>query len=685
MVSSSVNEEAVERMPLASFLRRTFLFIACMLGLTATAQDVQSWQSVWEELMNIEDGEEEAGESTYELLQDLSEHPLDLNRATREELEQLPFLSEQQIMDLQAYLDQYGPMRSLGELRMIRSLDYQQIQLLPYFVYIDDTQPQDTVRFPRWKTIARYGKHELTAAARIPFYERKGDRNGYLGYRYRHALRYQFSYGDYVKIGLMGAQDAGEPFFSNGNKWGYDTYSYYVQVRKWGCLDHAIIGKYKLSAGMGLVLNNSFSLGKLAMLQNLGRTTRTIRPHASRSVADYFQGAATTVSLSKPLKLTLFASYRPLDATLNKDSQTVSTIVTSGYHRTPAEMQKKNNTYQTSLGGNIAFRRGGWHAGLSAVYTHLDRELRPNTETLYRRYYAEGSSFFNASIDYGYTHHRFSFAGETAMNADGAIATLNVLSYLPSANLKVVLLQRYYSMRYTTLHGHAFSEGGHVQNESGLFLGTVWQPLRGLQLSAYADVCYFPWARYRISQSSYAQDYLVEACYHRSHWTLKGRYRVHLRQLDNKKKTDLRRHNEHRAQLSLTYGKEDNWSATTQVNLARAANYEIENGWMLSEQLSWKHSWWQLYAMAAYFHTDSYDSRIYGYERQMPHDFYYPTYYGHGLRCSFVARADIGKHLQVLSKLGYTHYYDREKIGSGLQEIDAPQQTDMDILLRWRF
>ena len=32
--------------------------------------------------------------------------------------------------------------------------------------------------------------------------------DGYLGYKYKHGVRYQFRYGDYVKMGVVGAQDA---------------------------------------------------------------------------------------------------------------------------------------------------------------------------------------------------------------------------------------------------------------------------------------------------------------------------------------------------------------------------------------------------------------------------------------------------------------------------------------------
>lgn len=657
----------------------TVLF--CCHLLFATAQDRLPWETIWYE-WQTETDDDTIDESTFELLQQLAEHPIDINHASRELLQQLPFLSEQQIMDVQEYMDRYGPMRSLGELRMIKSMDYRQLQLLPFFIYVGEVQ--DTIRFPRLKTIARYGHNNLSLGARVPFYERRGDRNGYQGYPYRHWLRYEFSYADNVRAGLVAAQDAGEPFFAGCNQWGYDAYSYYVQLRGLGRMEQVVVGKYKLSTGMGLVLNNSFSLGKVAFLQSLGRQQRTIRPHASRSVADYFRGAAATLALSRPLKLTLFGSYRPIDATLNADGD-IATIVDNGLHRTPTEAEKKHNAHQTDAGLSLSWRRGGLHAGLTAVYTHLDRRLSPNTKTLYRRHAASGTDFVNASLDYGYTHYRFSLNGETAINADGALATINALSYQPSRQLSLVALQRFYGYRYTTLHGHAFSEGGHVQNESGIYLGGTWQPLEEFSLSGYADVAYFPWARYRVSQSSWSKDGLLEARYQHSRWMLKARYRLHLREQDNEQKKALRPHNDHRLRLTVGFAPNAEWTSITRADGVLAENEETEKGWMMSEQLSWKHRWCMLNLTAAYFDTDSYESRIYGYERQPTYEYAFPSYYGRGLRLALLGSAEIGRHWVLQARLGHTRYFDRSQIGSGLQQVDASSMTDLDVLLRWRF
>ena len=182
--------------------------------------------------------------------------------------------------------------------------------------------------------------------------------------------------------------------------------------------------------GMGLIANNGFAMGKLSSLQNLGRSTTTLRAHSSRSAADYLQGVGATLTIAKGLSATGFLSYRAMDATLNKDG-TATTIVTSGYHRTETELEKKDNLRNTTFGGNIRYQQHGIHAGLNAIATHLNRELRPNTSVLYRQHAAQGTDFLNFSADYGYVHHRFAFNGETAMTRRSVCRILMEITVMP--------------------------------------------------------------------------------------------------------------------------------------------------------------------------------------------------------------------------------------------------------------
>ena len=664
------------------------------------SSDLPDWQQALRSWMAVEDADDEYNEATFELLAGLAEDKLNLNQATREQLEQLPFLSAQQIEGIVEYIDRYKPLRTLSELQMITALDRDTRLLLEYFVYAGDLLvPRETV-VSQLSRMLREGHHSLMATGRIPFYERRGDRNGYLGYRYRHDIRYQFSYKDRLKFGLTGAQDAGEPFFANQNHLGYDYYSYYFQLRSMGRLEELNLGMYRVQLGMGLVMNTGFYLGKLTMLQSLGRTAHVLTAHTSRSSANYLHGAAVTLRLSDKWKVTAFASYRPLDATLNDDG-TARTIVTDGYHRTPAELSKKNNTHLTDLGFRLSWK-GPVFLNLNAVYTHFDRPLSPlggkaaSPSQLYRLYAQSGSSFLNASLDYGYTNARFSFSGETALNQDAAFAAIHSFSYRLTDEWSLMALHRYYGLRYTAFHARSFSEGSRVQNEHGLYVGASWRPSRNSLFQAYADYAHFRGPRYQVSGPSDAFDAMFLArtlLYNIA--TVETRYRFHLRQQDNAAKTYLQNRYEHRARLRCSFPLTATLPGSTSTNFALSLATQADGalikssvgrsrGLMISEQVQCQYRWIRLYAGVGWFHTDDYDSRLYQYEPSVRYDFSFPAYYGHGIRYAATVRAAFGR-LTVMAKVGVTDYFDRAIISSGLQQIDASSQSDLLLQFRYQF
>lgn len=661
---------------------KRILFLFLTLYLSHAYAQAPSWQEALQQWMTTEEMEEELGTEMMELLEERAEHKINLNQTTREELEQLPFLSAQQVEGIMAYLYRYHPMRSLSELQMITSLDHHTRRLLLYFVTAGEEKAQRV--WPLFSDVTKYGKHSLSLTGKIPFYERKGDVSDYYGYRYRHDLRYQFNYNNRIKFGVTAAQDAGEPFFAHCNKAGYDHYSYYLQLRDIGRLQSLNIGMYRVQLGMGLLMNTGFHLGKLSTLQSLGRSTHTLTAHASRSQDGYLRGAAATLQLSHRWHLTTFASYRPLDATLNEDG-TARTLLKDGYHRTATEIAKKNNTHETDLGMSIGWRKGTLYLNANTVYTHFDRELMPQKVNIpYRRYAAEGNDFLNASLDYGYNNSRISIAGETAINREGALALIHSLSYHLSSTLNLMTIHRYYDKRYTALHAYAFSEGSSVQNEHGVYLGASWKPSWPWLIQGYADFAHFSWPRYQADTSSDAFDTMLSIRYSGKQWSTDARYRLHLRQRNNSDKNRLINRTEHRARLGTNYTLLPQLSLRTQADAVSVGwNGEQHQGIMLSQQASWKASWLKATASVGWFHTDNYDSRIYLYEPSVRYDYTFPMYYGHGLRYMLSAQADIGKSLSVAAKIAVTDYFDRAVIGSGLQQIDRSSMTDLLLQLRY--
>lgn len=639
----------------------------------------RDWETYFDTMTSTDDAEALSWQSAYDLLNDLSQNKMNINTATRDDLGQLPFLNDEQIEAIHYYIYRYGAMKTEGELALIEQLDMRTRNLLACFVYFGDTAGNT---FPSLKNILKYGQHRFIATAKIPLYERQGDKNGYIGYNYKHSIRYSFNYGERLKAGLTGAQDAGEPFFARGNSMGYDHYSFYLLLRKLGKMKTIAIGRYRISAGMGLVINTDFTLGKTASLANIGRNGIRIRAHSSRTAADYLQGTAATMSLGKAFEITGFVSYRNIDATLSSDGKAIATILTDGYHRTESEMMKKNNASNFIAGGNLCYNAKGLHLGFTGLFTSFDKELRPKTSQSFRRFYPSGNDFHNLSISYGYNSSVFSFKGETAVNDMRAVATVNSLQLNLSHSLSIMALQRFYGKKYYSLFSSAFSEGGRVQNESGMFLGANWRPSEHFSLMAYTDYAYFAWARYMVSRSSHTWDNLIQAEYAGSNFSFSARYKLKMRQQDNADKTSLVDFAEHRARLSAGYTNEK-WSLQTQTDVAYTTKNEGSFGWMITERASCHISKaFLMNATAAFFKTESYDSRIYIYERGMQYDFSFPMFYGKGMRFSILANARINSNMTINAKIGTTKYFDRNHISSGLQQINHSSMTDIEVQLR---
>ena len=242
-------------MPMKRPARIFVLLLLCIsTSISMYAQDpAKTWQQYYSDLGQREDVESDAWQETYEMLSELAREKMDLNSCTREDLERLPFLSAQQVMDIMEYRHRARRFESLVELRMLPSFRKQDADMLEQFVTIGPERISDAL--PPLDSILRSGRQEVVAALKIPFYDREGDKNGFLGYKYKHWLRYSFNYRQRVKLGFVASQDAGEPFFAGKNAWGYDYYSLYLQLRNTGIIRNLVVGRYRLRFGMGLIMN----------------------------------------------------------------------------------------------------------------------------------------------------------------------------------------------------------------------------------------------------------------------------------------------------------------------------------------------------------------------------------------------------------------------------------------------
>ena len=133
-------------------VRIFFLLLLCpnaCISMYAQAA-VESWQQYFSELGQREDAENEAWQDTYEMLNELAREKMDLNSCTREDLERLPFLSGQQVMDIMEYRDRAKRFESLVELRMLPSFRKQDADMLEQFVTIGPERTSDALPPLEW-------------------------------------------------------------------------------------------------------------------------------------------------------------------------------------------------------------------------------------------------------------------------------------------------------------------------------------------------------------------------------------------------------------------------------------------------------------------------------------------------------------------------------------------------------
>src|SRR5205085_11079514 len=143
--------------------------------------------------------------------------------------------------------------------------------------------------------------------------------------------------------------------------------------------------------------------------------------------------------------------------TSQADSDIISSILNSGYHRTATEVAKKNAETQYAWGGNISYKKDGFQIGLNGIAFTFSVPIK-RTIYPYNQYAIEGSHWSNYSIDYSYTFRNFHFCGEAAADHRGSKALLAGLLTSLDAKVDASLVYRNIDKRYQALYGNAFTE-----------------------------------------------------------------------------------------------------------------------------------------------------------------------------------------------------------------------------------
>ncbi len=671
------------------------LLCACHAMSPQSPSEYQN-EAIIEEILSrlLEEEERETDYYAYsDELYERMQSPIDLNRADREDLESLPFLSDIQVENLLYYLYRYGDMQTIYELRLVEGMDEETIRLLLPFVSVESGERKAEKMYARevWK----YGRHELytrfggTVEQAKGYQSVDGAEPAYAGSPLQHQLKYRFRYKDRVWVGLTAEKDAGEPFMQN--KRVYDFVSAYAQIDKIWHFKTIVLGSFRASFGEGLVLNSGFNLGKSSQVLNTGRSSSGLRRSTSTDEYNYFHGAGGTVSLGD-FDITAFYSNKKIDG--DTTGSTFSSIVRTGLHRTATERQRRHSVRQQVTGGDVTFSRGRMEIGATAVHTRLSHTLLPSSN-VYNAGYFQGDRQTTAGIHYRFRLGKLNVSGETALTNGPAAATVNGFSLMPFSRLGLVVQHRYLSWKYDTFFSGIFAQtSSRCINEHGVYIGIEAYPFKRWKVSAYADMFRHPWLRYGISSPSDGLDCLLNVEFRpENSWRMYWRVNAKLLETNNTQTQQTTYEVipydrwQFRYVVERTYGR-FRFQTQLYANIARRDTQPWTYGAAALQDISFSFKKIPLKVDLRYqfFDVENYDNRIYSYERDVLHAFSMLMNYGLGSRYYLNLRYDVLENLTLWFKVAQTVYADgREYVGTGNDQTEGRRRTTLRALLRWKF
>lgn len=647
--------------------------------------------------------------------------PLNLNTATKEELLLIPGMTELLVANLQNYIRQFGKLTSLYELQAVPGFDatiFYAIRPFVTVVEVSATDIQDRPKHPHgpsFRKVLTESTHEILLRTTRIVEEQRGytppDTNSdgslssrYLGDANRFYTRYRMRYAQNFSLAIVGEKDPGEAFKWNPatQSYGFDFLAGHIALRNYGRLKSLVIGDYNIQSGQGLILSTGIGFGKGAESVNaVKRTNFGIRPYSSVNENQFMRGAAATVAFGD-IYVTAFGSRVSVDAnitladTTTNEIEEVSSLQTSGFHRTPSELEDKGSLLETTAGARVEYKISRLSVGTSHLYQHFSGALAPSGRD-YQLFNFSGKQNLLNGLDFDWTYRNFNFFGELARSLEGGTAMTTGLMASLNPKMDIALQFRNFDRDFHgTNRAYAFAElPTAVQNERGLYLGTKIYPSPKLTISAYMDQYWFPWNRYNVSFPSHGIEYFVDVAYKPSRSLgFSVRYKSDNKET-NAREFPVGQQIEYliptqRQNLRFQYDQKFHRSlgTRTRVELSHFTRGDegASKGILLYQDLSWEiRQGIKFTGRYAIFDIQDYDARIYAYENEILGYFSIPGYYGKGTRYYGILQLSPNKTVDIWLRYSRTRLPGEKTQGSGLSEIQGETRSEVKAQVRFTF
>jgi hypothetical protein len=206
--------------------------------------------------------------------------------------------------------------------------------------------------------------------------------------------------------------------------------------------------------------------------------------------------------------------------------------------------------------------------------------------------------------------------------------------------------------------------------------------------SAYYDRFRFPWLRFRVEAPSDGYEYLARFNYRPSrNVLLYFQVRQEEKQLtigpDHSNLNLLETGRKNNYLLNLDYSINQWFNMRSRVQYS---NYDLARqyteGIALIQDFNFEFWRMKLSSRFAIFDTEDYENRQYVYERDVLYAFSIPAYNGQGVRTYLLLQYNHSRKLNFWIRYARFGYRGIESIGSGLDQIDGNNRTEIKLQMR---
>jgi competence ComEA-like helix-hairpin-helix protein len=628
-------------------------------------------------------------------LQELAGHPLNINRATVDELLQVPGLNFDLARSIVQYRSDSSPFETLGDLLNVIGLGEVTLSKIQPYITIGSgaergrdlfLNPKYWTRNGRFETFSRYQQ----VLEKQEGYLRPDSLGGYLGNPGKYYQRFRYT-SSHLSLNLTQEKDPGEQLAGLS---GFDYNGWHIAMHNNGILKDLIIGDYSVGFGQGLLLWSGGAFGKgRDVTGSVSKNDRGIRPYTSAQESNAFRGIALTIG--NRLQFTGFYSNRNRTASLI-DPYTTRSPNQTGYHRTLNERERKNSLGQETYGGRILGRISNGYLGVSGYFNRFDKTIITGNQA-YEVHNFEGTEAGGASADFRLLFGPVQFFGEAAYSSNGGYGIVTGSELSIDASTSLALTYRYYDPAFRSFYGSAFGEqSGTPGNEEGFYFGLAHSISNTLHISTYFDLYRFPAARFRTHQPTSGYDWMGLIEYipfkklsvyaqirHKSReleFVSSGDFGREVRLLGNDNRTGAR--------IQAGYRVHPSVRLRTRFELVQTNNASSDNGFgtlIFQDIRLTPLPAVTLDARVTVFDTDGFDSRVYQFENDLLYVMSNSILFDRGQRMYALIKYEASEWITFWLKIAVTTYENRNVISSGLNEIKGNRRSDIGIQARLRF